>query len=408
MMEFWLALKLLFSKKTLGQTNSKVAIAGIVIGVGCLVVAMAVMSGYERTLRETVVDVAGHLQVYRSAPGIPDWNAVEKRIFGMESRLQESLRYVYLQAVMAHKGDTLGVTIQGVDENKWQKVLNFSNRILSGDLDIASSDGLPRVLIGKVLAQRMNLKVGDRFRVVVPVADGLDPHRFGRRLGEFQIQGILDFGKYEWNERFLITGLSATQDLTPNGRDQISGLIFRIDHSDHARDVYFNLSSQLGFGYSVRDWQDYDQNLFQATQGERVVIFFVVFIIIIVAAFSVASNFYINIFQRFPDIAILKTLCLKSSSLIKIYGIQGILLGAVGTFLGYAFGLLLCYLFFWGQKVFRLLPGSVYRLSEIQLQINWLDTLAILGSTLLICLIASIFPALRGAKLNPVEGLRYE
>jgi lipoprotein-releasing system permease protein len=408
MTEFWLALKLLFSKKTLGQTNSKVALAGIVIGVGCLVVAMAVMSGFESTLRETVVDVAGHLQVFRSAPGNPDWDDLEKKIFQMDDRLVEGVRFVFLEAVLAHKGDTVGITIQGLEENRWKKVLNFTNRVVEGSLDISKHGEIPKALIGKVLAERLNLHVGDHFRVVIPIADTLDPERFGRRLGEFEVGGILEFGKYEWNERFLIANLESTQDLAKIGHDRINGIIFRTKDSSQARDVYFNLSSKLGFGYTVRDWQEYDQNLFQATGGERIVIFFVVFIIVIVAAFSVAANFYINIFQRYPDIAIFKTVGLTSKSLIKIYGIQGLLLGLVGTVAGYTFGLILSYLFVWGQRFFKLLPGSVYHLSEIQLQFRVLDSLAILGSTLLICFIASIFPAYRGAKLNPVEGLRYE
>lgn len=408
MMELWLALRLLFSKQSFGQTNAKVALSGLVIGVACLVVAMAVMSGFERTLKQTVVDVAGDLQVHRTVPGNPNWDDIEKRIFEMDTRLKESLRFVFLEAVLAHKGQTVSVIIEGLEEEKFKKVLNFSSRVLAGELDFANSGEVPRAFIGKVLSERLGLKVGDRFRVVIPIADTLDPHRFGRRLGEFEVGAVLDFGKYEWNERFMLAGLSAAQGLAQIEPDRINGLIFKTDNSDHARDVYFNLSTQLGFGYSVRDWQEYDQNLFQATQGERVVIFFVVFIIMIVAAFSVASNFYVNIYQRFPDIAILKTVGLKSKSLVKIYGFQGLLMGIMGSVLGYVLGLILCYLFIWGQKAFKLLPGSVYRLSEIQLKFSWQDTLAIVASTLLICLLASIFPAYRGAKLTPVEGLRYE
>lgn len=407
MMELWLALRLLFSKKTLGQTNAKVALAGIVVGVACLVVAMAVMTGYVDTLRDTVVDVAGHLQVVRSMPGNPDWDEVETNIYKMDKRLKESMRFAYLQGVIAHKGRTIGITIQGLEEKKWQRVLNFSNRILAGNLDLGNKQS-PKALIGKVLAQRMDLKVGDKLKVVVPIADSLDPNRFGRRVGEFEVGAILDFGKYEWNERFVMTGLTAAQELVQIGGDRVNGLIFRTTNSDVTRDVYFNLSAQLNFGYTVRDWQEYDQNLFQATQGERVVIFFVIFIILIVAAFSVASSFYINVFQAYPDIAILKTVGLKSNSLVKIYGLQGIFIGIMGTSAGYVLGLILCWGFIWGQKTFGLLPGSIYRLSEIHLQFGWVDTLAILGSTLLICLLASIFPAYQGAQLSPVEGLRYE
>jgi lipoprotein-releasing system permease protein len=407
MIEFWLAVRLLFSKKTFGQTNTIVALIGLVIGVACLVVAMAVMSGFETTLRKAVVDVAGHIQVIRTSGGTPDWQDLEKKIFDMDHRLQNSLKFVFLEAVLAHQGETLGVSLQGVDSQKWQQVLNFSKRVVRGNLNLESTDTVPRALIGEGLAKKMHLGLGDKFRIVVPIADTLDPHRFSRRLGEFQVSGILDYGKYEWNERFMIVDLKAAQNLAQIG-DRINGLIFKINDLNDTNDVYFNLMSRLGVGYSVRTWRDFNENLFQASQSEKVVIFFVVFIIVLVAAFSVASSFYINVFQRYPDLAILKTLGVKPKALVKVYGIQGILLGLMGTGLGYLLGLTLCFLFVWGQRAFHLMPGSVYRLDEIQVEIKWWDTFSIILSTILICLLASIFPAKKGSRLNPVEGLRYE
>ncbi len=406
-MELWLAFRLLFCKKTFGQTNILVALIGLVIGVACLVVAMAVMSGFESTLRKSVVDVAGHLQVIRTGAGTPQWDDLEKKIFEMDPQLQASLKFLFLEAVLAHKGDTLGVSMEGVDSKKWQNVLDFSKRVKAGSLDLISTDKIPRALIGEGLAQRMGLNVGDVFRVVVPIADTLDPHRFGRHLGQFRVGGILDYGKFEWNERFMIVDLEAAQSLAEIG-DRINGLIFKIKNLGETSNVYFNLMSKLGTGYMVRTWRDANENLFQASQGEKVVIFFVVFIIMLVAAFSVASSFYVNIFQRYPDLAIFKTVGVTPRSLVKVYGYQGLFLGVVGIIFGYLFGLSLCFLFVWGQRAFHLMPGSVYRLNEIHVEIKLLDTIAIIVSTLVICLLASIFPARRGAQLNPVEGLRYE
>ena len=407
MMELWLAFRLLFCKKTFGQTNILVALVGLVIGVACLVVAMAVMSGFETTLRQSVVDVAGHLQVIRTGAGTPQWDDLEKKIYEMDPQLQASLKFLFLEAVLAHKGETLGISMEGVDAKKWRNVLDFSKRLVAGSLNLVSEDETPKALIGAGLAKRMGLSVGDVFRVVVPIADNLDPHRFGRQLGQFRVGGILDYGKYDWNERFMIVDLLAAQGLAKIG-DRINGLIFRIKDLDQTNNVYFNLMSKLGTGFLVRTWRDANENLFQASQGEKVVIFFVVFIIMLVAAFSVASSFYVNIFQRYADLAIFKTVGIKPSSLVKVYGYQGLFLGVVGIFWGYLLGLSLCFMFVWGQRAFHLMPGSVYKLNEIQVEIKFLDTLAIVLSTLMICLLASIFPARRGSRLNPVEGLRYE
>ncbi len=403
----WIAWRLLMSRKTLFGGSAPLSLLGLILGVAALVASMAVMSGFESTLKNAMADVSGHAQVVKRSRFPDDWKELEGRIRQAEPTLVDSSRFVFIEAVMAHAGKISGTLLQGVDTERVNKVLNFDKRIVSGSSDLSQASEIPLALIGKGLATKMNLKVGDRFRVVVPVADTVDPAKFTRRVGEFQIQGILDLGKYEWNERFILTDLGAAQRLADIG-DRYSGLLLRFQDVNYARQAAFNLSQVLGAPYWVRDWRESNENLFEAVRVERPGIFLVVLIITLVAAFNISATLFVNVVRRYKDIAILKTVGLGRNDIIKIFAFQGIFLGAIGIFFGFLFGFILCGLFAFAQSRLGLVAGEVYRLDSIELNIRWVDSLMICAATLLICFVATLAPARRGGKLNPVEGLRNE
>ncbi|WP_374079432.1 FtsX-like permease family protein [Bdellovibrio bacteriovorus] len=403
----WISWRLLMSRKTLFGGSAPLSLMGLVLGVAVLVASMAVMSGFESTLKNAMADVSGHAQVVKRSRFPDDWKELEDRIRKAEPTLVDSSRFVFIEAVLAHQGKISGILIQGVDTERVNKVLNFKGRVVSGSEDLSPVSEVPLALIGKGLAAKMDLKVGDRFRVVVPIADAVDPSKFQRRVGEFQVQGVLDLGKYEWNERFILSDLKAAQTVADIG-DRYSGLLLRFQDVDHARTAAFNLSQVLGSPYWVRDWRDSNENLFEAVQVERPVIFFVVLIITLVAAFNISATLFVNVVRRYKDIAILKTVGLSRADIIKIFAFQGLFLGGIGIFFGFLLGFVLCGLFAFAQSRLGLVAGEVYRLDSIELNIRLVDSLAICVATLLICFIATLAPARRGGKLSPVEGLRNE
>ncbi len=403
----WLSWKLLFSRKTFFGGSAPLALLGLVLGVAALVVSMAVMSGFESTLKTAMADVSGHAQVVKRSRFPDDWKELEERIAKAEPSLISSARFVFIEAILAHKGQISGVLIEGLDTDRMAQVLNFEKRILSGSGDLKESSEVPLALIGKGLAEKMGLAIGDTFRVVVPVADTVDPSKFQRRLGEFKIQGIMDLGKYDWNERFIVADLVSAQKLADIG-DRYSGLILKFEDIDYARTAALNLGQLLGSPYWVRDWRDSNENLFEAVNVERPGIFLVISIIIFVAAFNISSTLFVNVVQRYKDIAILKTVGLSKKDVIKIFTFQGLFLGGVGLILGFILGLFLCVLFNIAQNRLGLIAGEVYRLDGIQLNIRFIDTIAICAATMLICFLATLAPARRGGNLTPMEGLRNE
>ncbi|HEY1080150.1 MAG TPA: ABC transporter permease [Bdellovibrio sp.] len=397
------------SRQTLFGGSAPLSILGLILGVAALVASMAVMSGFESTLKKAMSEVSGHAQVVKRSRFPDDWKELEDRIKLAEPTLVSSSRFVFIEAVLANKGKISGVLLQGVDTERVNQVLNLQTRLTSGSEDLSGSatSEAPLALIGKGLATKMELQVGDRFRIVVPVADAVDPSKFQRRVGEFQVQGILDLGKYEWNERFIISDLKAAQSIAEIG-DRYSGLLLRFEDVNHARTASFNLSQVLGSPYWVRDWRDSNENLFEAVEVERPGIFLVVLIITLVAAFNVSATLFVNVVRRYKDIAILKTIGLSQKDIVKIFAFQGLFLGGIGIFFGFLLGFVLCLLFAVAQSRLGLIAGEVYRLDSIELNIRFVDSLAICVATLLICFIATLAPARRGGKLNPVQGLRNE
>ena len=403
----WISWRLLLSRKTLFGGTAPLALFGLTLGVAALVVSMAVMSGFESTLERAMTDVSGHVQVVKRSRFPDDWKDLENRIKTAEPTLQGATRFVYIEGIMAHEGQISGVLLEGLDRERMSSVLRFSSRVQSGSDDLSVASDIPLALIGSGLAKKMKLNVGDIFRVVVPITESVDPSSLQRRVGEFKVQGILELGKYDWNERFVVTDLKAAQTVAGIG-DRYSGLLLRFPSANEGRVAGAQLSQVLGSPYWIRDWRDSNENLFDAVNVERPAIFFVVSIIIFVAAFNISSTLFVNVVQRYKDIAILKTVGLSRKDIVKIFTFQGLVIGGIGLFGGFVIGLILCVLFNWAQSHLGLISGMVYRVDEIRVNVRLIDTVAICIATILICFLATLAPARRGGKLNPMEGLRNE
>ncbi|QDK45094.1 ABC transporter permease [Bdellovibrio sp. ZAP7] len=403
----WIAWKLLNSKRTLFGGAAPLALFGLVLGVASLVVSMAVMSGFETTLQKAMTDVSGYVQVVKRSRFPDDWRELEEKIRKADPKLVSAARFVFVEGIMAHNGQISGVLLEGIDKDRVNQTLNLGSRVKEGSADLSQPSDVPLALIGSGLAKKMGLQIGDQFRVVLPIADSSDPSSFNRKVGTFKLQGVVELGKYEWNERFIMIDLKVAQEVAAIG-DRYTGLMLKFDDAAYAREAGFRISTALGSPYWVRDWRDSNENLFDAVAVERPVIFFVVSIIIFVAAFNISSSLFVNVMQRFKDIAILKTVGVSRKDVIKIFAAQGLILGAAGLILGFILGLILCVLFNWAQGRLGLISGAVYRVDSIQVNIRFLDTIAICVATMLICFLATLAPAKRGADLNPMEGLRNE
>lgn len=400
-LNFWIASKLLFSRKVLFGGSAPLSFLGLVLGVAALVASMAVMSGYVETLKTAMTDVTGDLQVMRRGKLVDDWSSFSKKIKDSEPRVQSMMRFAYAEAVLARKGQVSGVLMQGIDEVALEGVLNLDKRVKQGQLTL----DVDHIAVGSGLAKKYDLQVGEKIYLVVPLATPFETTAFRRQSKEFTVSAILDFGKNDWNERLVLSSLKSLQSLTEIG-DRYTGVFVKLSDRDEAPTAAGRLLEELGPGFSVMTWYDVNRNVFEAVVIERAVIFFVVLLIVVVAAFNISSTLYVFIRQRYSDIAILKTLGLSQRKIRLIFLSQGMIVGLLGTTIGVVLGYDLCFAFMYLQDHYSLISGSVYKIDKIYTEVRTIDLAVIFFATQVICLIATYFPAYKGSQLQVVEGLK--
>ncbi|MGE0763492.1 MAG: ABC transporter permease [Bdellovibrionales bacterium] len=401
----YLAWRYLKAGRGLMNLSTTLSIVGMVIGVGSLVVAMAVVSGYESTLKRTVIDVTGHLVVARTSG--PEDPQLFKEMLSSVRDFTAYTPYVFLEAVLAHQGKLSGVAVEGVDEATVHQVLNLKSRLAAGEFNLRRQDDASAALIGKGLARKHSLKVGDQFRVVLPASARNDQGRVKPRVSRFFVAGILDMGRHDFDERYLLTDLATAQNFAQIGQ-QVSGYRFRLKNDDLALTLGPELNERFRSRYDVRNWYAVNRNLFHAIEYEKPVIFFVLLVIVVAAAFNICSTLFVSVIRRFRDISILKSMGASKGLIIRVFAAQGVMIGVIGSILGVLLGLLACGLFMWVQNYWSLMPAEVYKLDRITIELRFWDLMAILGASWVISFLATLGPARRGAALPPVEGLRYE
>ena len=399
--QFWLAGKLLFNKQMLYGGSAPLSFLGLILGVAALVTSMSVMRGFESSLSRAMIDVTADIQVVKKGRLIEDDQTLNEKIINFDSRIFKTTRFSYTEAVAASKGQVSGVLLQGLDFDQIEGVLNIQKRLISGDHKI----GPDEIAIGQGLARKFNLKVTDEIYLAVLLPTPFEGESFKRQAQVFKVKSIIDFGKNDWNERLVLTPLKSLQTLTQIG-ERYTGLFVKIKNSQEARELSANLADHLGPQYAVMNWYDVNKNLFEAVKIESVVIFFVVFLIVIVAAFNISSTLYVLIRRRYRDIAVLKALGASAKNIQQLFVLQGFWIATVGCFLGFILGFLLSRGFMYLQLISPVISGSVYKIDRIDVQMSFIDLFIIFMTTLITCLIATYSPARKGSLLSVVEGLR--
>lgn len=377
------------------------------IGVASLVVSMAVFSGYVSTLEQTVRDAVGDLLIMKR--GAADQSQMLEELRPQVTGLVAETPFVYAEAILAHQGKINGILIEGVELETVHKVLKLKDRVIAGsfDLEPGPGDEFPKALIGKGIAAKFGLKVGDVFRIVVPMSTEFQSASFRPKLGKYKITGILNYGRHDYDTRFVVMQLSEVQKFIEIGK-RINGYRLKIEDPSEAPAISLAIAMKHGATYWARDWREMNRNLFEAARLEKAVLFMVLMVLIVAAAFNIANTLFVSVVQRYRDISVLKTLGASDRFIRSIFTAQGLIVGLVGALAGIVVGLSLCRVAEWAQRRWQLVPAEIYKLDYIVLDVQFLDLLVIVGVSLLVCLIATIVPSRRGSKISPVEGLRYE
>jgi lipoprotein-releasing system permease protein len=415
--ELWLSFRYLRAKRkqTAISVVTLLSVVGVGVGVMALIVVISVMTGFAEDLKEKILGVTAHVMVLKRGQEMKDYEEVAQKlraIPGVKGVSPFIIREVILQG--PHRAT--GAVVRGLDPESAGSVLPLERILKFGhieDLNMPSGAEVPGIILGKELAQYVGAGVGDPVVLVSPLGT-LTPWGNLPKWKKFTVKGFFDSGYWEFDYKLAYISLSVAQKVF-DIPGQVTGIELRVNdvyRTGEIRKLIYQ--SSLGPDYVAEDWMQRNRNLLFALGMEKKVMFVILFCIVGVAALLIISILVMMVMEKQKDIAILKTMGANSAQILRIFMFQGLIIGMLGTLLGCTGGLLISLnlekIVGWLERTLgvQFLPGDVYYISELPSRVDAVDVAIIVGVTLLISLGASLYPSWRAAKLDPVEGLRYE
>lgn len=400
------------------------------MGVMALIVVIAVMSGFSKDLRDKILGTNSHVVITNfQGGGFRNHEKVIQEVMETDG-VVSAAPFIMNQVMLAHRGRVAGVVIRGVDVSREASVSDLGKNLIEGQLSFlnnqkdaglssgSAQEGIGKnvpsdgIILGKELARSLGTWKDDVISMVSPVAR-MTPLGLIPKIRMFKVVGIFESGMYEYDSNLGFISLTAAQKAFGMD-DKVTGVEIKVKNIETADRTALALQQKLGFPYHARDWMMMNRNLFSALKLEKVVMFIILILIILVAAFNIISTLFMVVMDKGKDIAILKAMGATRQSIMKIFSLQGLIIGIAGTLLGCIGGFTIVPNLneivgvlesVFGFKAF---PSDVYYLSKLPSEIQYMDSLLIVVFSIVICFAASLYPAWRASRLDPVDGLRYE
>jgi lipoprotein-releasing system permease protein len=415
--EWFIAVRYLVAKRrqTFISVITGICVLGIAVGVWLIITVLSVMNGFERTWRDEIIGNRAHFTVHSNQGAFPGYAEVVESVRGMPEVVAAS---PYLDAegmVRAPHGGITAVRLRGVDPTGVGTVTDLEEDLVEGSLDGLAPDesGTPGIVIGSQLANSFGFSVGDPLLMISPFGGPQTPLGPAPRLKRFRVAGIFETSFFQYDEMFTYVNLAAAQDFR-RVDDVVDGIEARTTDFYRSRQVAEGVQASLGFPYYTRDWKEFFPAFFQALKSERVMMFVLLTMIMVVAAFAIVATLVMMIMEKSSDIAILKAMGARDESIERIFAIEGTLIGLVGTALGVVAGISVTTRIAWVQRQIEAvtgidtLPASVYQFSTLPAELDAGQIAVAVGIAMVLALGATLLPSRQGARLDPVEALRYE
>ena len=425
--ELFVSIRHLSAKKSQKfiSLNTWISIAGVGLGVMALIVVIAVMSGFSKDLRDKILGTNSHVVVSNmNRAMVENYDGILKKVRSVEGVIAAA-PFIMNQVMLINGDRVSGIVVRGIDPEKEETVSDLGKNMVSGtvsDLKTKSSfsgeikgrekKNRAGIILGKELLRRLGVGVGDIVSMVSPVSR-VTPVGLIPRMKLFKVVGVFESGMYEYDANLSFILLKSAQKFF-SMKNGVSGIEVRVADIEQAGNIASVIQKELGFPYLVRDWMRMNRNLFSALKLEKIVMFIILILIIFVAAFNIVSTLFMLVMEKAKEIAILKSMGASCSSIMKIYSYQGLVIGLVGTFLGCATGFVIVpnlnEIVGSIESIFGIVafPSDVYYLDRLPSKIQYMDSFLIIIFSVVICLVASLYPAWRASKLDLVDGLRYE
>jgi lipoprotein-releasing system permease protein len=389
---------------------SLISVIGITIGVAALIVVLSVMNGFQKELRTRILGVASHVQIAAFDGGLSDWRGVAQQA----SRVPDVIAaapYINQQGLLGNQQNVQGALIRGILPQEEDKVADIGRHMKVGALgDLRPGEF--GIVLGSELAHAVGASVGEKVVLIAPQGQ-VTPAGILPRIKQFTLVGVFEVGMYEYDAGLALIHLEDAQKLY-RMQDKVSGVRLKLTDLFLAPQVARQLMRTLRADVMVSDWTRSHANFFRAVQIEKRVMFIILTLIVAVAAFNLVSTLVMAVTEKQADIAILRTLGAKPGSIMRIFIVQGAFIGVFGTLLGVASGILLALNVETVVPIIErilhmdLFPADVYYISQLPSKLLWSDVGIIAGISLLISLLATLYPSWAASRINPAEALRYE
>lgn len=384
------------------------SLLGIALGVATLIVVMAVMNGFRQELFTRILGLNGHINVFASTGPLYDYAPRLDKILQLPG-VKLAAPIIEGQALMTRNGQATGLMIRGLRPEDMRVRRSIADHLQAGSLDNFQDDG---IAIGARMAERLGLTVGDTL-TLVSAQSRSTPFGSMPRLRAYPIVAIFDVGMYEYDNSYVFMPLAAAQVFYQLG-EAVSSIEIFVAEQQRVGQYQAAILAAAGPGTRTQDWQQRHAAFMSTLQVERNVMFLILTLIILVAAFNIISSMFMLVKDKGRDIAILRTMGATRGMVLRIFFLSGASIGVIGTLSGSALGILISthiervrQFFQWlsGTKLFR---AEFYYLSELPAVVDWHEVTQVIIMALVISFLATIYPAWRAARLDPVEALRYE
>ncbi len=405
-------------KSTFISIITFISTAGVALGVMALIVVLAVMTGFEQDLKEKILGTNAHVVVLKSGGEIEEYSGVMEKLKKVPG-VVAATPFVYSQVMLSTGSNVSGVVLRGIEPKTDIQVTNLNKSLVEGRLtDLEGgqaspdADVLPGVILGKELAKNLNLFLGDPVNIVSPLGN-LTPFGMAPKMKRFRVAGLFNTGMFEYDSTLAYVGLHEAQEFLSLDK-AVTGIQLKVADVYHADRIAGEINRSLGYDYFARDWMRMNKNILFALKTEKMVMFIILTLIVLVAAFGIASTLFMVVMEKTKDIAILKSMGATNRSIMKIFILEGLIIGTAGTVIGVLSGLLVSLnlesIVSFIQKVtgFELFSRDVYYLDHFPSQVVPGDVLLISVTAVFISFIATLYPSWQGSRLPPAEALRYE
>ena len=410
--ELFVALRYLHArrKQAFITVISVMSVLGVALGVAALVIVLGVYNGFSTDIRDKILSANAHILV--SGPFSSQAEGSAGRLDAALSQIRGvkgvtgATPFLYAEGMISSSYGVKGLVMRGVDPESAPGTIAMLEHLTSGSpADLERPSGAPGVILGLELANRLRLRIGSRVNLLSP-AGQKSSAGFQPRIRPFRVVGIFHSGMYEYDTSMAYVSLKSGRDLMGLADDAITGIEVAIRNVDDAEKIAGSLRTLLGPEVIVRTWMDMNANLFAALKLERIGMFIVLAMVVLVGSFSIVTMLVMLVMEKRRDIAILMSMGTTRGMIRRIFMLQGTVIGLIGTLIGYALGIGISVLL--QRYQFIKLPPGVYTIDHLPMLLRWGDIALVGASAMLLCFLATIYPARQAAALEPAEALRYE